>query len=203
MISVAATGYFTAFSLILAIGAQNAFVLRQGLVGRHVFALCLLCALSDAVLISLGVAGFGYAVTIFPAAPGILSIGGAGFLLIYGWRRFLAAIQGQYHMELSGQSKGLTATLVVGAALTWLNPHVYLDTLGLIGAVSTKYPANGDKLLFALAAVSASFTFFFGLGYGARMLAPLMQSVRAWRVLDVIIGVVMWFIAVGLLQISI
>lgn len=199
MISAAVTGFLTAFSLILAIGAQNAFVLRQGLLKTHVFSLCLLCALSDAVLIVLGVAGFGYVVTIYPTFPSIMAGFGALFLIFYGFLRFYAAYQGSYEMELTGKSSGAKTVLLTALALTWLNPHVYLDTLGLIGAISTQYSEVQTKIVFALAASSASFVFFFSLGFGARLLAPLMQTVSAWRVLDVLIGVVMWVIAAGLL----
>lgn len=198
MIAAALTGFATAFSLILAIGAQNAFVLRQGLVGQHVFWLCLLCAVSDAILITAGVAGFGYLVDRLPALPMVMSLAGAAFLVVYGALRFREAWRGEYAMEIGGTSRGLWATLGVAAALTWLNPHVYLDTLGLIGAVSTGYPDLPDKVAFGLGAVTSSFFFFFSLGYGARLLAPVMQSARAWRILDVIIGTVMWAIAASL-----
>lgn len=192
------TGYFTALSLILAIGAQNAFVLRQGLLKSHVLAICLICSLSDAVLIVAGVLGFAEVVAIYPAFPVVLALGGALFLTLYGWTRFRAAWRGGYQMELSGRSLSLGAALGVVFACTWLNPHVYLDTLGLIGAVSTRF-AGAEKTAFALAAVAASFSFFFALGYGARLLAPVMTSARAWQILDAVIGVVMWVIAAGLL----
>ena len=198
MISAAITGYFTAFSLILAIGAQNAFVLRQGLVGSHVSVICLFCALSDAALITLGVAGFDQLVDYVPALPLILSLGGAAFLTAYGLIRFRAARKGIYAMELSGKGLALWPALGVVFACTWLNPHVYLDTVGLIGAVSTQYASDLEKLTFGVAAIAASFSFFFGLGYGARLLAPLMQTPRTWRVLDLGIGCVMWIIAAGL-----
>ncbi len=198
MLSAAATGFATAFALILAIGAQNAFVLRQGLARQHVFWLCLLCAVSDAILITAGVLGFGVLVTQYPALPQIMAWGGAAFLIVYGAMRFWAAWQGQYDMQVSGQSKGLWATLATGAAFTWLNPHVYLDTLALIGAISTAY-LGAAKLAFGVGAVTSSFVFFFGLGYGARLLTPIMQSARSWRVLDVLIGLVMWALAIKLL----
>lgn len=200
MIAVAATGFFTGFSLILAIGAQNAFVLRQGILRQHVFWLCLICAVSDAILIVLGVAGFGAVVNLWPSLPAVMAVGGAVFLLAYGGFRFKAAWQGNALGETEFSSASLTQTLLVGLALTWLNPHVYLDTLGLIGAVSTRYPLPGEKLVFALAAAFSSFTFFFSLGYGARLLAPFMRSVSAWRILDSLIGVTMWLIAFGLIR---
>jgi L-lysine exporter family protein LysE/ArgO len=199
MISAAVTGFFTAFSLILAIGAQNAFVLQQGLRRQHVFALCLLCAVSDALLITAGVAGFGWLVTLNPQFPSLMAAAGAAFLVVYGGLRFRAAWRGSKEASVTNVSKGLGAVLLTGFALTWLNPHVYLDTLGLIGAVSTRFEVPGEKLAFAIAAVFASFVFFFSLGYGARLLAPVMQTPAAWRVFDTVIGVTMWVIAAGLL----
>ena len=199
MIGPALTGFATGFSLILAIGAQNAFVLRQGLARSHVFWLCLLCATSDALLITAGVLGFGVIVQAAPMLPQIMAWGGAAFLIVYGALRLWAAWRGAYDMQISGQSAGLWATLATGAAFTWLNPHVYLDTLGLIGAISTQYEMNIDRYAFGIGAVISSFVFFFGLGYGARLLAPVMQSARAWRILDVLIGLVMWGLAIKLL----
>jgi len=198
MIPAALAGFFTGLSLILAIGAQNAFVLRQGLLKAHVFWLCLLCAASDAVLIAVGVAGFGAVATLWPALPVLMSLGGGVFLLIYGALRFHAAWQGVYVMEMNGVSRGLWPTLLIGAAFTWANPHVYLDTLGLIGAVSSAYEGWAMKGAFGAGAVLASFTFFFALGYGARFLAPVMGTPSAWRVLDSVIGATMWAIAFSL-----
>ena len=199
LITPALTGFATGFSLILAIGAQNAFVLRQGLARAHVFWLCLLCAMSDALLIAAGVLGFGAIVALYPSLPAIMALGGAAFLLVYGAMRLWAAWRGEYAMQIAGKSAGLWATLATGAAFTWLNPHVYLDTLGLVGAVSTQYDGAAARTAFGAGAVTSSFVFFFGLGYGARLLAPVMQSARAWRALDVLIGLVMWALAVKLL----
>lgn len=198
MIAAALTGFATGFSLILAIGAQNAFVLRQGLLRQHVFPLCLLCALSDALLIAAGVAGFGVLVTLYPAFPALMAVAGAIFLFVYGLTRFVAAVRGSHDMTLQGGGQSLARTLAIGAAFTWANPHVYLDTLGLVGAVSTAFPPGLPKWAFGIGAVTASFVFFFGLGYGARLLAPIMTSARAWARLDLIIGVVMWAIALKL-----
>ena len=200
MLGVATTGYLTALSLILAIGAQNAFVLRQGLLRAHVFWLCLLFSLSDAVLIAAGVAGFGTLVAILPWFPTAMALAGAGFLAVYGALRLRAAWRGGEALALGGQSAPLWPTLATGAAFTWLNPHVYLDTLGLIGAVSTQYALRDEKLVFGIAAATASFSFFFALGYGARLLAPLMTSRRAWQLLDLGIGLVMWALAAALLR---
>jgi L-lysine exporter family protein LysE/ArgO len=199
MIAAALTGFGTAFSLILAIGAQNAFVLRQGLTGHHVFATVLFCATSDAILIAAGVAGFGWIVTLAPALPRIMATAGAAFLFVYGALRFRAAWTGGEALKKGAEAATLGRVLAMVAAMTWLNPHVYLDTLALIGAVSTRFD-GAEKLAFGLGATTSSFTFFFGLGYGARLLAPLLATPRAWQVLDTGIGAVMWLIAAGLLR---
>ena len=199
MLTAAATGFATGFSLILAIGAQNAFVLRQGLLRRHVFWLCMLCAVSDAILIAAGVAGFGALVAALPAFPTVMAVAGGAFLIAYGAMRFRAAWIGGHRMEAEGQASSLRATLLAGAAFTWANPHVYLDTLGLNGAVSTQY-FGAEKIAFGAGSATASFVFFFALGYGARLLAPLMQSARAWQILDLAVGLLMWVIAAGLLR---
>ena len=175
-------------------------MLRQGLLRAHVLPLCLLCAGSDALLITAGVAGFGVVVTLAPALPALLSLAGAAFLSVYGALRLAAAWRGDYALVLDGGSAPLGPTLAAGAAFTWLNPHVYLDTLGLIGAVSTRFPALADKIAFGLGATTASFAFFFSLGYGARLLAPVMTSRRAWQGLDLLIGATMWGLAYELVR---
>ncbi|SIO20105.1 L-lysine exporter family protein LysE/ArgO [Rhodovulum sp. ES.010] len=199
MLAAAVTGFATSLSLILAIGAQNAFVLRQGLLRAHVFGLCLFCAASDAVLIAAGVAGFSALSGTLPWLPAALTLGGAAFLLIYGAVRFRAAWAGAHALAAAGRAGSQWAVLGTAAALTWLNPHVYLDTLGLIGAVSTRFGDASERLAFGSGAVAASFVFFFALGYGARLLAPAMADPRAWRLLDFGIGVTMWTIAGGLI----
>ncbi len=200
MLSAWATGLATGLSLIVAIGAQNAFVLRQGLLRAHVLPLVLLCAVSDAVLIAAGVAGFGAAVQAVPALPAVFSALGAAFLAVYGALRLRAAWQGEAVADLAGTDRGLWPTLATGAAFTWLNPHVYLDTLALVGAVSTRFGPLPTKMAFGAGAISASFLFFFSLGFGARLLAPVMQSRTAWRVLDALIGLTMWTIAASLVR---
>lgn len=199
MIAAGITGFATGFSLILAIGAQNAFVLRQGLLRQHVFWLCLFCAASDALLITAGVAGFSALTAALPALPVVMSIGGAAFLIAYGLNRLWAARKPQGGMDTKGSGQGLGRTIAIAAAFTWANPHVYLDTLGLIGAVSIQYEDPSARLVFGIGAVLASFVFFFGLGYGARLLAPVMRAPRAWQVLDAVIGIVMLAIAAKLL----
>ncbi len=197
--TAALTGFGTAFALILAIGAQNAFVLRQGLRKDHVFVVCLICALSDAVLITAGVLGFGAIVDLWPLFPTLMRFGGAAFLIGYALMRFYAAWSGSGEIDAGGKAQPLMAAVLTCLALTWLNPHVYLDTLGLIGAVSTQFPWGPEKLAFGIGAIIASFTFFFSLGYGARLLAPIMGSARSWQILDVGIGVLMLWIAYMLL----
>ena len=192
------SGFALGFSLILAIGAQNAFVLRQGLRREHVFAVCLACALSDALLIAAGVAGFGALAGAAPWIEPAMRYGGAAFLLWYGARSLIGAWRGGEALLAAREDTraSLAATLGTVLALTWLNPHVYLDTVVLIGSVSSQY---ADRLAFGIGAVSASFVFFFSLGYGARLLAPLFARPRAWQVLDTGIGLVMWAIAAKLL----
>ncbi|MFD1883306.1 LysE/ArgO family amino acid transporter [Paracoccus pacificus] len=189
-------GLGTGLSLILVIGAQNAFVLKQGLLRQHVFWVCLFCALSDAVLISLGVGGAGIIAAQAPVAMQVMRWGGAAFLIWYGARAFRAAWRGDTALR-AGRGGGATLAATIGtvAALTWLNPHVWLDTVVLLGAVS----ASHEGAPFAAGAITASFLFFFALGYGARLLAPVFRRPRAWQVLDAAIGVIMWSIALGLI----
>lgn len=196
-VAALSAGFFLGLSLILAIGAQNAFVLRQGLRREHVFWISLTCALSDAVLIAAGIAG---AAALAGAAPWLLAglrWGGVAFLIVYGARSFRAAWKGGEALAPAGQGAGsLKAALLTSLALTWLNPHVYLDTVVLVGSVSAGWP--GAEWAFGAGAVTASFSFFFGLGYGARLLAPLFARPSAWRALDLGVGATMWAIAAGL-----
>ena len=190
-------GYFLSLSLILAIGAQNAFVLRQGLRRAHVFWVCLVCGVSDAILIASGVAGFGALAVAVPWFEPVMRYGGAAFLLWYGWRNARSAWRGGTALDPSGgEAQSLSSAILTLLALTWLNPHVYLDTVVLIGSISSQYE---DRLMFGLGATLASITFFFSLGYGARLLAPLFINPRAWQVLDGIIALTMWAIALKLL----
>ncbi|SFO29732.1 L-lysine exporter family protein LysE/ArgO [Roseovarius lutimaris] len=189
-------GFALGLSLILAIGSQNAFVLRQGLRREHVLAVVLVCALSDAALITFGVTGFGALAERVPGLERVMRYGGAAFLIWYGARSFLTAWRGGEVLEAGAGAGSLRRAVLTCLALTWLNPHVYLDTVVLLGSVSSQY---GDRLGFGLGAVSASFVFFFCLGYGARLLAPLFRRELSWRVLDAGIGVVMWVIAARLL----
>ena len=196
MLSIMASGFALGISLILAIGAQNAFVLRAGLMRRHVLPLVLVWAISDAVLIAAGVAGFGVLVQNYPAIVDYLRYFGAAFLVVYGIRAFLSAMRGGSAMERGAEENDLWKSVVICLMLTWLNPHVYLDTVVLVGSLAVQ---SADPWVFGAGAISASFVFFFSLGYGARFLSPVFQNPRAWQILDVVIALVMWSIAYGLL----
>ena len=197
MFEAAVQGYLVAVSLILAIGAQNAFVLRQGLRREHVGAVVLACALSDAALIAAGVAGFGAVSAQVPWIGEAMRWGGVVFLLVYGSLRFRAALQGG---EALKPSEGVAATLAKVLStcliLTWANPHVYLDTLVLLGSISAQYAPH--QAVFGVAAACGSLSFFTALGYGARLLEPVFANPKAWVVLEFVVGVTMWSIAAGL-----
>jgi len=192
----AVDGYLLGFSLILAIGAQNAFVLRQGLRREHVLPVVLVCAISDAALVTAGVLGFGALARAIPGIEQVMLFGGVAFLLWYGAQNLIAAWRGGEALEAGAAAGSLRRALLTCLALTWLNPHVYLDTVVLLGSVSAQYD---DTLGFGVGAVTASFSFFFALGYGARLLAPVFRRPASWRVLDVIVGLTMWGIAAKLL----
>ncbi|SIS99702.1 L-lysine exporter family protein LysE/ArgO [Roseivivax lentus] len=188
-------GFTLGFSLILAIGAQNAFVLRQGLMRQHVLPVVLTCAISDALLVAGGVAGFGALVQRMPWLEDTMRIFGAAFLFWYGSRALISAWKGSDALEAGQAASSLRASILTCLGLTWLNPHVYLDTVVLLGGLSAQYPS---PLHFGFGAVTASFVFFFSLGYGARALAPIFARPRAWQILDVAVGLTMYAIAVSL-----
>ena len=192
------SGLLLGLSLIVAVGAQNAFVLRQGLRREHVFAVSAVCAVSDAMLIAAGVAGFGTLVTALPWLAPVMRYGGALFLFLYAVRSFaVAAWRNSAGLDpAADEPKSLRATILTCLAFTWLNPHVYLDTVVLLGSISSGYA--GRRLAFGAGAATGSFLFFFALGYGARLLRPLFARPAAWRVLDAIIGITMLALAVKL-----
>lgn len=191
------SGFFLGFSLILAIGSQNAFVLRAGLRREHVLSLVLTCALSDAILVMVGVAGFGAVIEAFPNIIVAFRYFGAAFLCAYGVRSFYSAYRGNDGLVASGQSMSWAAAITTCLVFTWLNPHVYLDTVILLGSASHQY---ADPWVFGFGAVTASFTFFFALGFGARLLSGFFANPTSWRVLDVVIGLTMWTIAFELVR---
>ena len=197
MFEAAVNGYLVALSLILAIGAQNAFVLRQGLRREHVAAVVAVCAVSDAVLIGAGVAGFGAISAAAPWFGEAMRWLGVGFLLVYGGLRFRAALKGGEALKPSEATAApLRQVLATCLVLTWANPHVYLDTVVLIGSISAQYAPY--QLAFGGAAACASLSFFTALGFGARALAPVFARPQAWVWLEVGVGAVMWAIAAGL-----
>ncbi len=187
------TGFLTGAGLIIAIGAQNAYVLRVGLTKRHVFAVALFCAVSDATLIVAGVGGFGRMVQASPLLLSIVTWGGAAFLLWYGLSALRRAISPNAMRASQEEVPSLGATLAKCAAFTFLNPHVYLDTVVLLGSLSAAYAPH--TAIYGFGAASASFVWFFGLAYGARLLVPLFEKPVAWRVLDSIIAAVMFLLA--------
>lgn len=194
----ASAGFGVSFSLILAIGSQNAFVLRQGLRREHVCLICLTCFLSDAALIFAGIAGFDVVISKLPWLEQAMRYIGAAFLAVYGARSLLSALRSNGGLNAGDAApQSLKKTLLICLALTWLNPHVYLDTVFLIGSISTQY--QGQKLAFAVGAGLSSMLFFFSLGYGARLLQPLFVRPLSWRILDTMIAFVMWSIAASLL----
>ena len=192
------SGLLLGAGLIIAIGAQNAFVLRQGLLKTHVFALCLLCASSDALLITLGVLGFGSLIQQSQTALTVVQYAGTAILFFYGLQALLRALKPQAIEDIAGNGSSLRSVLVTALALTFLNPHVYLDTVVLLGGISTQY-IGFDRLWFGAGAVLASFLWFFALGYGARFLIPIFQQRRSWQVLDTLITIIMWLIAYSLI----
>ncbi len=198
MLPAAFSGFFLGASLIMAIGAQNAFILRQGLIRSHVFLLCLICALSDALLIAAGVAGLGTLIAQSPILIFWVTIGGALFLAAYAVKAFLRAWRPVAMVAGTPEGIPLKAAVLTCLAFTFLNPHVYLDTVVLLGSLSAAYQGM-ERLAYGMGAVTASFVWFFGLGYGARLLTPLFAKPAAWRVLDVLIGMVMSLLALGLL----
>ncbi|WP_200883951.1 LysE/ArgO family amino acid transporter [Rhizobium sp. YS-1r] len=198
MFSAGFSGLALGGSLIVAIGAQNAFILRQGLIRSHVFILCLICALSDALLIAAGVGGLGTIVSQSPVLIQVVTLCGAVFLGTYSVMAFRRAAKPGAMVAGAPEPMGLKAAVLTCLAFTFLNPHVYLDTVVLLGSLSAAFEGT-ERVAYGAGAAIASFLWFFGLGYGARFLAPLFARPAAWRFLDVVIGVVMGLLALGLL----
>lgn len=199
MMTVWLQGFALSAGLIIAIGAQNAFVLRQGLRRLHVFPTAMICTLCDMMLIGLGVAGVGTVIAQSALLTQIATWGGALFLLYYGYRAFRSAQQpGTLDVSTSAPERVyLRTTIAAALAISLLNPHVYLDTVVLLGGIGARYP-QGERLWFALGAMSASMVWFFALAYGATWLTPFFQRRAAWRALDIGVGCIMWAIALSL-----
>lgn len=192
------SGFALGGSLIIAIGAQNAFILRMGLLRNHVFVLCLICALADALLIALGVAGLGAFVDANPDLLFWIAIAGAAFLLTYAFLALRRATNPESMRAANEQKLPLAKAISICLTFTLLNPHVYLDTVVLIGGLAAQWQ-GGNRLAFTIGAMTASFVWFFALGYGARLLEPVFRKPRAWQVLDLIIAAVMTWLGLSLL----
>ncbi|MCH9627936.1 MAG: Arginine exporter protein ArgO [Chlamydiales bacterium] len=192
-------GFTAGGSLIFAIGAQNVFVLRQGLLRHHLLLTALLCSFIDALLIILGVAGFGKILSCHPALIDISKYGAVGFLFLYGILSLKSAFKPKAlkiseNIPLPSAKK----TILLIMLLSLLNPHVYVDTVILLGSIAAQH-SNEEKMYFTLGAISASFVWFFAMTYGSRLLAPVLSSPRAWKRVDCGIAFTMWGIAFVLL----
>ena len=196
MFSAFFTGFFLGLSLIVAIGAQNAFVLRHGILRQHVFYIALFCAVSDAALIFLGVTGISFFFTNFVNQYSNILFGISSIWLSgYGIIRLISVFKSNSAINIKNSAvKGLLPTLSSLFILTFANPHVYLDTVILIGSIAQQF--SGDlKIAFTIGASLASFVFFFGLSYGAKFLKPFMSNPLSWRILDGVIAIIMFSIA--------
>lgn len=195
-------GFGSGLALIVAIGAQNAFVLRQGLRREHLPAVVAVCILSDAILILAGTAGIGRLTQAAPLVLDVIRWAGAAFLLAYAFLSLRRALN-PAGLQAAGQGRGtLAAAVLTCLSLTWLNPHVYLDTVVLLGSLAAAHGPE-DRWVFAAGAAAASTVWFSALGFGARLLAPVFARPRAWQILDAAIGVFMVVLAVSLLRSSV
>ena len=197
MTEAALAGLFLGASLIIAIGAQNAFVLRLGLLRRHVLPVVLICAFSDALLITAGAAGMGAVIAASPHFITAISLAGGLFLFVYGLGAFKRSMAAHKLDSTKVTAGSLNNAILTALALTFLNPHVYLDTVVLLGGLSAVYEGPA-RFSYAAGAILASFIWFFMLGFGARYLAPVLAKPAAWRTLEIAIGLVMWLIAAQL-----
>lgn len=199
MVMAFAKGMVTGGGLIVAIGAQNAFVLSQGVRKNHVLTIALICSVCDMLLISIGIAGTGRFVAQNTHVTAIASTGGAVFLFGYGVRSFLSAYKGGSLNIDETPLRSLKAVVAATLAVTFLNPHIYLDTIVLMGSISATFVGSG-RYFFGAGAITTSFIWFFLLGYGGRALAPFFKNPASWRLLDTLVGVSMWIIAMSLVR---
>ena len=198
MAAVFLQGFLLGGGLIIAIGAQNALILRQGLLREHVFVLCLIAALSDALLLTLAIIGVTALVVAVPALQTILLLGGGLFLFAYGALALKRAISPDVLDASSGGGQSLRSLVLTLLAFTYLNPHVYLDMV-IVAGIAGQFEM-APRIYFALGVICASFVWFFSLGYGARLLAPPFRKPSAWRVLDCLIAFIMFALAISLLS---
>lgn len=190
------TGFLTGLSLIVAIGAQNAFVLRQGLLRRHVLPIVLICAVSDAALIVVGVLGLGSLISLLPWLLEVIRWVGVAFLVWYGSTSLRRFMKNESLKAAEAGSGNLKQTVLTVLALTYLNPHVYLDTVIFIGSIANQF--KDDKWFFVMGAVTASFVWFFSLGFGAKKASVLVSKPKFWKILDIFIAAVMFSLAITL-----
>ncbi len=201
MITPFIQGFGAGGGLIVAIGAQNAFVLSQGVRGNHHVTIALICIFCDAVFITAGVAGIGGTVSANPALAQWVAWGGAGFLFVYGCGSLRSAVRGGC-LETSDRAVlSLGAAILTTLAVTLLNPHFYLDTVILLGGISSRFHGE-NRLLFWAGAVSASTLWFICLSLGGQMLAPIFRKQISWRILDTLVWATMWTIAASLITLA-
>lgn len=193
------TGFLSGAALIIAIGAQNSFVLRQGIRREHVLSIVLVCAGADTLLIATGIAGLGALIQSLPYLLDVTRYGGAAFLVAYGLVAARRALQSQQLTVDSGVGTSLGTAMLTCLAFTFLNPHVYLDTVILLGSLANQSGVSG-RWVFGAGAALASFVWFFCLGYGARLLGPLFSRASAWRILDSLIALIMCSLGIALLM---
>lgn len=192
-------GFGTSGSLIVAIGAQNAFVIRQGMLRRHLLVTALLCSVIDALLILLGVLGFGQLISAYPLSIALSKYFAIIFLFFYGVFSLKSSLnpkglENRKEQELPSVKK----TIYLLLAFSLLNPHVYLDTVILLGSIASQQPPN-EQIYFTLGAISASFLWFFAITYGSYFLAPFLSKQSSWRMIDALIALTMWGIAFSLM----
>jgi len=199
MLTAFITGFFLGLSLIVAIGAQNAFVLRQGILRQHVFYIALFCSIADTFLIVLGIAGISYFFNDFINEYSNVLFGIASlWLFFYGILRFKSAFRSKTAIiSTNKETSSLLNAISIISIFTFANPHVYLDTMILIGSISQQF-LDFNRVFFAFGACSASFVWFFGIAYGAKLLTPIMQKPRHWRIFDSLIGLIMFIISINL-----
>lgn len=192
------SGLALGLSLIVAIGSQNAYVIRQGLRGEHVAPVALTCALSDGILIALGVGGVGFIVSLNKYLSSALVVTGCIFLFVLGARHLVSALRAKAGLDVEKQgSRSVIEVVGVCLALTWLNPHVYIETVFLIGAVAS---AQSEPWAFGAGAITASFLFFFSLAYASQFFANVIKLERVWRLIEVCIALILWFVGYRLLH---
>ena len=199
MLSAFLTGLFLGLSLIVAIGAQNAFVIRSGILRNHIFYIALFCAISDSLLIIIGIAGISFFLKDFMNEFSNIIFGfSALWLFSYGLLRIRSALINNYlTVDNNSKSSSLLKAISIVAVFTFVNPHVYLDTMILIGSISQQF-LDTNRIYFAIGACTASFIWFFSIAYGAKLLTPIMQKPAHWRNLDLLIALIMFVIAFNL-----